>query len=158
MVYANREAAIAAVRTAGLPWRRLWLEPGVTAAAQARQLVHDACASWGIDHLDEPARLVVSELVNNAVMHAGTALTVTVAANGRFLRIAVQDGSPVQPRLVLDSLLAPALAKFGWGLRLVQECAAHWGSTRIDNGKIVWAHLAVGDVPAPAPRGFTHVG
>jgi anti-sigma regulatory factor (Ser/Thr protein kinase)/anti-anti-sigma regulatory factor len=158
-VHANREAAIAAVSAAGPRWRHLHLEPDVTAAAAARQMVHDACAAWGVGHLDDAARLVVSELVGNAVVHAGTPLDVSAAANGRYLRIAVQDGSRVQPRLVLDTLLAPALAKHGWGLRLVQEHAAHWGSTRTDGGKIVWAQLAVDATPPPSMGGrFTHAG
>jgi hypothetical protein len=157
-VHASREAAVAAVCAAGPRWRHLRLEPDVTAAAGARRLVHDACVAWGVDHLDNAARLVVSELVNNAVVHARTPFDVSVAANGRFMRIAVQDGSPAQPRLVLDSLLAPALAKHGWGLRLVQEHATRWGSMRTDGGKIVWAQLAVDVVPPPSPGGFTQLG
>jgi anti-sigma regulatory factor (Ser/Thr protein kinase)/anti-anti-sigma regulatory factor len=157
-VHADREAAIAAVCATGPQWRHLRLKPDVTAAAGARRLVHDACAAWGFDHLDNAARLVVSELVNNAVVHAGTVIDVTVAANSRYLRIAVQDGSPAQPRLVLDSLLAPALAEHGWGLRLVQEYSTRWGSMRTDGGKIVWARLAVDVMPPPSPGGFTHMG
>jgi len=157
-VHANRDEAIAAVRAGDLRWMHTRLEPTVSAAAEARRLVHDGCTAWGMEHLGTAARLVVSELVNNAVVHARTPLVVTVASNGRFLRIAVQDGSPAGPRLVLDSLLAPALAKHGWGLRLVQEHSARWGSTRIDDGKIVWAHLAVNGMPPPSVGRFTHAG
>ena len=157
-VHASREAATAVVRAADLRWRYLRLEPAVTAASEARLLVPEACEAWDVAHLSDAARLVASELVNNAVLHAGTTLDVTVASNGRFLRIAVQDGSSAQPRLVLDSLLAPALAKHGWGLRLVQRHATRWGSTRIDGGKIVWAHLAVDAVPPPLTDRITHAG
>jgi anti-anti-sigma regulatory factor/anti-sigma regulatory factor (Ser/Thr protein kinase) len=157
-VHASREAAAAVVRAAELQWRHHRLEPAVTAASEARRLVHEACVAWGVAHLDDAARLVASELVNNAVIHAGTTLDITVASNGRFLRIAVQDGSSVQPRLVLDSLLAPALAKHGWGLRLVQRFSTRWGSTLIDSGKIVWAHLAVDRMPPPLTDRFTHAG
>ena len=157
-IHASRDDAIAAVRAGDLRWMHLHLEPTKRAAAGARRLVHEACTAWGADHLGSAARLVVSELVNNAVVHAGTTLEVTVASNGRFLRIAVQDGSAIEPRLVLDSLLAPALAKHGWGLRLVQEHSAHWGSTRVDGGKIVWAHLALDAVPPPSVGRFTQAG
>jgi hypothetical protein len=157
-VYPSREAAIAAVRAAGLRWARLHLEPAMTAAADARRLVEDACAAWGVDHLGDVARLVVSELVNNVVLHAGTGCDVTVALNDTLLRIGVQDGSSAEPRLVLDSLLAPALARHGWGLRIVQECATRWGCSRIDgDGKIVWAHLAL-DAGLRSPTRFTHEG
>jgi len=157
-VHASREDAIAAVRAGDLRWMHTRLEPTVGAAAAARRLVKNACTAWDAEHLAGTARLVVSELVNNAVVHARTALVVTVASNCRFLRIAVQDGSTVEPRLVLDSLLAPALAEHGWGLRLVQEHATQWGSTRIDDGKIVWAHLALGAMPPPPVGRFTHSG
>jgi anti-sigma regulatory factor (Ser/Thr protein kinase) len=157
-IHASREAAAAVVRAAEVQWKHLHLEPVVTAASEARRLVHDACVAWGVAHLSDAARLVVSELVNNAVLHAGTPLEVTVSSNGKFLRIAVHDGSPAQPRLVLDSLLAPTLARHGWGLRLVQRYAARWGSTRIDAGKIVWAQLAVDAVPPPLTDRFTPAG
>jgi hypothetical protein len=46
----------------------------LTAAAAGRQFVAEVCGHWGLQVLAEPAALLASELVTNAVVHAHTAL------------------------------------------------------------------------------------
>lgn len=123
----------------------LALPPDPAAAVQARSLVNDACAGWGLDHLCERARLVISELVVNAVEHAGTDVEVVVSSRGptagAALHLAVYDGDPVLPRVrdPVPGRLGPSLSDRGLGLRIVGAAASSWGALPSRGGKLVWA-------------------
>ena len=64
---------------------RLTLGPVLTAAAAGWQFVAEVCGQWGLQALAEPAALVASELVTNAVVHAHTALELRVELRGSRL-------------------------------------------------------------------------
>ena len=70
-------------------------------------------------------RLLVSELVTNAVRHAGgEAVRLVVALTGKRLRIEVHDpGSGFELKPPPDDPLRAS----GWGLVLVDELADRWG-------------------------------
>jgi anti-sigma regulatory factor (Ser/Thr protein kinase) len=70
-------------------------------------------------------RLLVSELVTNAVRHAGgDAVRLVVALVGGVLRIEVHDpGNGFELRPPPDDPLRAS----GWGLVLVEELADRWG-------------------------------
>jgi hypothetical protein len=51
----------------------------------------------------------------------------------------VQDPSPEHPEHERSGILADQ----GRGLLLVEQLAAGWGTTPVDDGKRVWAELAV---------------
>jgi hypothetical protein len=119
----------------------LKLTPEPDAPALARDMVGDACRAWRLPRLLYPGRLVMSELVTNAVEHAAAEITVLVSRRGDGLHLAVADDSPTLPRL-LD--LAPPrrgqpLNERGRGLRTVHATAATWGSVPTPAGKLVWA-------------------
>ena len=54
----------------------------VGAARQARELVTEACARWELTDLVGPACTIVTELVNNVVVHAQTPMRGHPAAAG----------------------------------------------------------------------------
>jgi DNA-binding CsgD family transcriptional regulator/anti-sigma regulatory factor (Ser/Thr protein kinase)/anti-anti-sigma regulatory factor len=114
----------------------------------ARAWVADACQAWALPHLVHPARSVLSELVTNAVEHAGTDLLVTVARRDDGLYLVVRDGSATLPRLVTAAPFATdaPLPDWGYGLRVVNEMATAWGTlpTHDSAGKIVWASIRSG--------------
>lgn len=83
------------------------------------------------------ASLLVSELVANSVLHAGTPMTVVLSRNARRLRVEVQDGDPRLPARKHYS----SLATTGRGLMLVERLAADWGVRPTANGKGVWFEL-----------------
>ncbi len=120
------------------------LGPEPISIPTARNLVGQACHRWHLPQYRHDARLIVSELTTNAVLHAGTDLVVTVSHHGSRLHVAVRDGDPRYPSLngadganrVMD------LAERGWGLRLVHGLAAAWGAMPARGGKVVWATLA----------------
>ena len=83
------------------------------------------------------AKLVISELATNAVVHANTPFTVSVSCNGSTARISVRDWSPTQPVMRNGSLNALS----GRGLHLVATLGADWGIDADLDGKTVWAEL-----------------
>jgi hypothetical protein len=112
------------------------LLPVSGAARRAREVVTEACVRWDQPQLIGPACIVVSELVNNAVEHAGTMMTVRLTLRTRYVHVVVQDGSTAPP--VLDGPGPRAAAR---GLRLVAAEATSWGHLATTDGKAVWATL-----------------
>jgi anti-sigma regulatory factor (Ser/Thr protein kinase) len=115
-------------------------------AARARHFVADLLSSWGVsDALIDDCRLLVSELVTNAVLHARSAPRVDVDRRDGGVRVAVSDTSAARPR-VLDG--GPYSAA-GRGMMLVDRIASRWGVDPLPDGKSVWFELEIPAVPAP---------
>ncbi len=115
------------------------LLPVTGAVRHARDLATEVCAAWDLPHLLGPVSLLVSELVSNAVEHAGTMITVQFVRRSRYLHVAVRDGIPQEP--VLDPP-PPGSVRRGHGLVLIDSVATHWGTLPTGDGKVVWATLA----------------
>ena len=120
------------------------------AAPVARRLVDRVCREWSLADLTERAELVVSELVANAVRHAGRQVTLTLSRHQDQLQISVRDDNDDAPRRG-D---ADGLDEHGRGLTLVEAMAATWGTTSIPGGKVVWAKVAPahGEEPSRYPH------
>jgi anti-sigma regulatory factor (Ser/Thr protein kinase) len=112
-------------------------QPELAAAADVRRFVDSTLVDWGADDRIDDVRLVASELVTNAVRHAGSELTVTLSRGAGRLRVAVADGGTELPHVVS----AKATAASGRGLKLVQAVSADWGCERRADGKVVWADV-----------------
>lgn len=83
----------------------------------------------------DTARLLVTEIVTNAVLHALTPMILTVEVSADVVRIEVGDGSDVPPRLRAFSPVAAT----GRGLRLLESLAVQWGvRAEPSGGKVVW--------------------
>jgi anti-sigma regulatory factor (Ser/Thr protein kinase) len=108
------------------------------AARAARQFVVDALGRWGhVGLLLDDAQLVVSELVTNAVVHAGTPFLVAAQVQESGIRLSVRDANTARPTLRDGGQLAPS----GRGLRIVATLASNWGVDVDADGKTVWADL-----------------
>ena len=84
----------------------------------------------------------LSELVTNAVLHAGTEARVTLELNGARLTVTVSDtGRRGAPRASLD--IADAATR-GRGCSLVRSVSDAFGSHPSANGSTVWFKVAVG--------------
>lgn len=111
----------------------------LASAREARRFVAECAARMYRPEVVETAQLLVSELVTNAVAHAGTRVEVECALTEEGLRVSVCDGSsqlptPGQP---------DAWDEQGRGLVLVDTLASRWGTdAHPDNGKAVWFELA----------------
>lgn len=139
----SRYSALLALRSWVPRWLHARMPPVPTSAGGARHLIGDACLAWDLGRLRDPALLVVSELTDNAIEHAITDFEVTVAYNGRYLRIAVQDASEVLPHPLSQGGTASisTLTEQGRGLYVLAGTATWWGITPLSGGKIVWVLL-----------------
>lgn len=118
----------------------VWVLPSdVTAAFHARVHLGGACADMPAETVNI-ARLLVTELVSNAVLHGAGTVLLAVGRDGGGLRVDVYDESPDAP-VVVDG---ETLFEHGAGLRLVAALASSWGvDARNDArpGKRVWFAL-----------------
>jgi anti-sigma regulatory factor (Ser/Thr protein kinase) len=97
---------------------------------------------WGYrdDDWMRAMELVVSDLVTNAVVHAGGCLSLELHAERDRVTVAAVDRSAVSPRRrQCDDSNGP-------GLWIVEDLAAGWGVDYHGGGKRVWVELA------PHPR------
>jgi anti-sigma regulatory factor (Ser/Thr protein kinase) len=138
----TRDEAMVLAHGAPLPLRlRESLLPDPGAARQARDLATEACLRWQLPDLVGSASIISSELVTNAVRHAGTPMVLSLARTARYLYIAVRDQDPRPAVLQPPDLLATS----GRGLLIVQRTALSWGSAPAHTGKVVWATLLAED-------------
>ena len=96
------------------------------------------------DTLIDDAVLLTSELVTNAVVHAGTSVHVTCRLSGGAVEIVVLDERPAQ--LIPDLRHAPAdpaERTSGRGLQLPSELASAWGVTYARAVKAVWFRIGM---------------
>lgn len=84
------------------------------------------------------AQLLATELVTNAVRHAGSPVELTVALGEGRVRIQARDGSPATPAS------PPAESETRHrGLFLVEDLSEDWGvEVEGHTGKVVWCEVA----------------
>ncbi|TDD20616.1 PAS domain-containing protein [Nonomuraea diastatica] len=148
------------------------------APAHARKFVRQVLGEWHLSHLAEDAVLLTSELVTNAVVHAGTGIELTCRLDADTgaakLEIEVDDHLP--ERTIDEAGVMPAVTPAdevrpsGRGLALAGMLADAWGVTYTRTAKRVWVRLELADggdgqqtvtgppVPAPAAVDTLHVG
>ncbi|MFC4913622.1 ATP-binding SpoIIE family protein phosphatase [Actinomadura gamaensis] len=121
-----------------------WELPAEPAAVRrARGLVRDRLERWNLPELADPTVLMASELVTNAIRHAGGRVTLRLVREGGLL-CEVQDSSDGRPRV--QGAIDPgdtALAETGRGLHVVGRLARRWGVRRTATGKAVWCEQAL---------------
>jgi anti-sigma regulatory factor (Ser/Thr protein kinase) len=123
---------------AQMPAYRLIAPTAITTPKVARDTVAGLLAATGRPELAENARLLVSEVVTNAVQHAAAPLVTveTVLLPGSVL-VRVTDGDAEhrpseRPARPVDA------SEHGRGLLLVHALAVRWGVAVEGDGKCVW--------------------
>lgn len=119
-------------------------------ASAARHFAERKLEEWELPELLDATRLLVSELVINAVLHARTESTLTLACRSGVLRVEVSDGSTVP----LARRSFSTTATTGRGLMILEALASRWGVEETAGGKTVWFELDV----AHADTGTTAAG
>ena len=124
-------------------------QPEPSAAAAARRFVRQTLQSWDIaartwdpDRLVDDAVLLTSELVTNAVVHAGTPLDVTCRLTSGELEVAVRDRHPARTLPDIPQT-ASTSAERGRGLLLPSALASSWGVTYARIAKAVWFRMSL---------------
>jgi anti-sigma regulatory factor (Ser/Thr protein kinase) len=113
------------------------LAASTEAAHQARTVVRDLLRQGHRPDMVDTACLLTSELVANAVVHAGAPVELVVDLDRARLAVEVIDASTDAP-LARD---ADPFATSGRGLAMVAHLADAWGVTRVVPGKSVWFSL-----------------
>jgi serine phosphatase RsbU (regulator of sigma subunit)/anti-sigma regulatory factor (Ser/Thr protein kinase) len=128
-------------------------QPEAAAVAAARRFVRETLQSWlAAEHapdgrgLVDDAVLLTSELVTNAVVHAGTPVQVTCKLADGGLEVMVRDSLPASlvPGPVKDENPATERTN-GRGLLLPSALASAWGVTYGRAAKAVWFRMGLAD-------------
>jgi anti-sigma regulatory factor (Ser/Thr protein kinase) len=110
--------------------------PEIASGHRAQEFVAQLLGGHAFDTI--AARIVTSELVTNAVEHAGSDVTVAVSEAPDHVRIDVTDADfnhELHPR-------SPGIeSESGRGLLMVDELSTDWGVEPHRSGKTVWAVL-----------------
>lgn len=117
-------------------------------AHTARDFVCEHLVAHDLLYLVEDVRLVTSELVTNAMVHARTPIVVTLSQTNGIVRLTVRDGLSLVPVKAVPQLMDMN----GRGLMLVELLSEKWGvSTESDGSKSVWASFAIRTRPESTP-------
>jgi hypothetical protein len=128
-------SAVLATPVSAVEWLRL--APHPTAPSASRAFVGRTLLDWGLGPLIPSASLVVSELVTNSTVHAGTDIALSVAWSLGALRLTVRDLSPDLPDQRYSQYDV-----HGRGLFVVASLSRAVGVLpTADGGKVVWAVL-----------------
>ncbi len=114
---------------------KLRVEVGPRSVGIVRRWVADVCIDIGRPDLVDCARLGVSELVTNALLHGAPPISVAVRGTVEHPRIEVSDGSPRPPASPVDR---GGMSTTGRGLSIVAKCSIAWGAEVDRDRKIVW--------------------
>ncbi|HEV8116018.1 MAG TPA: ATP-binding protein, partial [Acidimicrobiales bacterium] len=115
------------------------LPPSRESPRLARRFVEATLDGRGCAGLLDTVTLLVSEVVGNAVLHAGSEVELTVLLGPDRLRVEVSDRSTLVPhrREAAEGDLG------GRGSGLIELLADAWGITGRPDGKTVWFELSV---------------
>jgi anti-sigma regulatory factor (Ser/Thr protein kinase) len=115
----------------------LSLEPHPASPAIARDHARDFVGTWVRADVVDDLSLLVTEVVANAIRHAGSDIRLEMSMSPAVVRVEVFDGSSELPVLRHPVPTSDS----GRGLRLVDALATRWGSRRQLDGKVVWFEL-----------------
>ncbi|WP_229696741.1 SpoIIE family protein phosphatase [Streptomyces lasiicapitis] len=124
-------------------------EPVGRSVATARSFVRDTLQGWGFTDVVDDAVVLTSELVTNAVVHAGTAADVLCLRTEDAVRIEVSDHYPEReiPLQSSPATMGSPDREGGRGLQLCAALATRWGVDYTSTHKQVWFQLDLPDRP-----------
>ncbi|WP_327727567.1 SpoIIE family protein phosphatase [Streptomyces sp. NBC_00487] len=117
--------------------------------ATARSFVRDTLQGWGFADIVDDAVVLTSELVTNAVVHAGTSADVLCLRADDGVRIEVADRYPEReiPLQGNHINMGSPDREGGRGLQLCAAMASRWGVEYTPTHKQVWFQLDLPDRP-----------
>ncbi|MFI6346273.1 SpoIIE family protein phosphatase [Streptomyces sp. NPDC050560] len=131
-------------------------EPAGRSVAAARSFVRDTLQGWGCGDIIDDAVVLTSELVTNAVVHAGTTAEVLCLLSADGVRVEVSDRYPEReiPVQQVQVSMGNPDREGGRGLQLCAAIAARWGVEYTPTHKRVWFQLPLPDrVPGTRSAG-----
>ncbi|MFE4717000.1 GAF domain-containing protein, partial [Streptomyces sp. NPDC056728] len=120
-------------------------DPVGRSVATARAFVRDTLQGWGFPDIIDDAVVLTSELVTNAVVHAGTSAEVLCLRTDDGVRVEVADRYPEREIPLQQSAINMGNPdrEGGRGLQLCAALAARWGVDYTPTHKLVWFQLAL---------------
>ncbi|MGQ0743123.1 MAG: ATP-binding protein [Acidimicrobiales bacterium] len=106
-------------------------------ARHARRFIEETLVGWDCEELVESTRLLISELVGNAVGHARTGVGVSLTLFDDRLHADVDDDCDEG----LRRRTSGELDMSGRGIAIVEALARSWGVRKRHVGKTVWFEL-----------------
>ncbi|WP_328906189.1 SpoIIE family protein phosphatase [Streptomyces sp. NBC_00234] len=123
-------------------------DPVGRSVATARAFVRDTLQGWGYTDVVDDAVVLTSELVTNAVVHAGTAADVLCLRTEDGVRVEVSDHYPEREVPLQGSGIdAGPERESGRGLLLCAALASRWGVEYTPTHKHVWFQLDLPERP-----------
>ncbi|MCF3963281.1 SpoIIE family protein phosphatase [Streptomyces fuscigenes] len=124
-------------------------DPEGRSVAAARAFVRDTLQGWGCSDVVDDAVVLTSELVTNAVIHAGTAADVRCLRTGEGVRVEVADRYPERevPVQATGQSFGNLDSEHGRGLLLCAALASRWGVEYTPSYKQVWFQLDMPERP-----------
>ncbi|MEV7871273.1 SpoIIE family protein phosphatase [Streptomyces sp. NPDC088124] len=124
-------------------------DPVGRSVATARAFVRDTLQGWGYSDVVDDAVVLTSELVTNAVIHAGTSADVLCLRTEEGVRVEVADRYPEREVPIQGSTrsFANAEQENGRGLLLCAALASRWGVEYSPTFKQVWFQLELPQRP-----------
>ncbi|MGW6568149.1 SpoIIE family protein phosphatase [Streptomyces sp. NPDC054975] len=123
-------------------------DPVGRSVATARAFVRDTLQGWGYAEVVDDAVVLTSELVTNAVIHAGTAADVLCLRSDDGIRVEVADRYPEREIPVQGGrTVAHPDRENGRGLLLCAALATRWGVEYTPTHKRVWFQLDLPERP-----------
>jgi anti-sigma regulatory factor (Ser/Thr protein kinase) len=120
--------------------RASWTLPeDLSSVPAGRRLIRAQLAEWDLDRQSDLAELLVSELVTNALRHAGGKPVLTLWFREGMLHCAVEDGNADLPPLHVPDVYD----ENGRGLQMVDLLSQFWGVEHTGTGKAVWFEVPV---------------
>ncbi|MFE6808660.1 SpoIIE family protein phosphatase [Streptomyces sp. NPDC057696] len=120
-------------------------DPVGRSVATARAFVRDTLQGWGFPDIIDDAVVLTSELVTNAVVHAGTSAEVLCLRTDDGVRVEVADRYPEREIPLQQSAINMGNPdrEGGRGLQLCAALATRWGVDYTPTHKLVWFQLAL---------------
>ncbi|MFE7274484.1 ATP-binding protein [Streptomyces sp. NPDC057623] len=111
---------------------------------QLRRISADHLRLWGVGSCVDTAKLLISELVTNAVRYGETEdVTFSVSYWRGEVRIEVADGTPGRPQVKRPTTDEES----GRGMLIVEALAENWGTSK--DGTTTWCTIAVPEPLVP---------
>lgn len=124
-------------------WELRDVPPVPASVTAVRRQARAILTRWGAEEMEWVASQLLTEVVSNAVLHAGTPFDVVLTHAPDTVRCEVRDRNPHRPKVRSYSLEAST----GRGMHLIDQLATAWGVLPEAGGKTVWFELS----PRPDP-------
>ncbi len=120
--------------------QRMEVPRGIRSVRKARVFCDQLYRTWELEpSVAEAARVVVNELVTNALVYGRSPVDLSLRRTASMLYVEVFDASGHVPR----RRLASPDDEGGRGLHLVGELSERWGVRPAGDGKAVWAAISL---------------